>query len=480
MNNITSIKKQNNFSENSFCPEVYNQIQIDMQGDIRICCLSADNDSGITRDQYGNIMNVKTHSIIDAMNSYEHRQHRLELSNNIRPSRCNNCYKGEIHGFSRRMKFIKLSKNEILPEYVKAEDAYSITTDNGSIDTSITKLINLDIRFGNLCNLKCIMCDPGNSSLWYEDWDLLSKSFNDHNDSGRSLKFRHGGIDPLTGNAQYWKSKTKVYVIEKNKHGKLKLEGGENWWETDSWKLQFKNIAPQLRHIYFTGGEPLIVPAMGEHLNYLINNGFSKDIILCYDTNLTVINKNLIDQWKFFKNIELRISIDEVGDRYNIIRNPGNFDKIKENILVIKNAGIPISCITMVCGISNIYGSIRVSQFAKEIGETLSSRFVNRPNWLNVKNLPISAREEVIDTLSDFLKSSESSTISGYEHVINGSIKYLFSTLDTPGDLQMIESFVKVMNILDKSRGLDWKSVLCDVAGLINRHCPEIDLNLSS
>ena len=186
-----TIKLENNFNNESFCPEVYNQLQIDMQGELRICCLTSD--AGLLYDSDGKAMNVKTHSITDALNSNEHKQHRLELSNNIKPTRCSNCYNWEKHGSSRRNKFIQYSKNSKLPDYVKAEEAYSITSADGSIDTSTTKLLNLDIRFGNLCNLKCIMCDPGNSSLWYDDWELLSKTFNEYSASGKSVQFNNGG-----------------------------------------------------------------------------------------------------------------------------------------------------------------------------------------------------------------------------------------------------------------------------------------------
>lgn len=467
---------KNNFDDYSFCPEVYNQIQIDMQGDLRICCLSSD--TGLTKDENGNVMNVQTHSILEAMNSKEHRQHRLELSNNMRPSRCSNCYNWEVHGQSRRKKFINFSKNGILPDYTKAEEAFEMTSDDGSIDTTKTKLVNLDIRFGNLCNLKCVMCDPGNSSLWYDDWETLANAFDDRESTGRSLKFRQGGIDPKTKKVQYWKADDKIYLFEKNKHGKLQLQDEQQWWETESWKMQFKQIAPQLRYIYFTGGEPLLVPAMKEHLEYLIEAGFSKDIRLAYDTNLTAVNDNIISKWKHFKKVELRVSVDETGDRYNIVRNPGNFNKLKDNILLVKNSGIPVQNISMVCSLANIYGSIRVSQFAKEIDVPLSFRFVHRPGWLNVHNLPQSARSEIVDNLRSFLDSEEAKTVKGYEDIIQANIKQLSENLHRIGNIGMIEAFVKAMNTLDTPRKTNWKCVLTDVVDLIQRHCPSINLDL--
>jgi molybdenum cofactor biosynthesis enzyme MoaA len=473
------MKKENQYSNDSFCPEVYNQIQIDSQGDIRICCLSSD--GGLTKDSSGNVMNVKTHSIIDAMNSEIHKQHRLELSNNIKPARCSNCYVWEKHGESRRNKFINLS-NTVLPDYAKSDTAYDLTFEDGSIDVQKTKLVNLDIRFGNLCNLQCIMCDPANSSLWYEDWDMLSRLSDSYDSSGRIPFLDRGGIDPVSGKSQFWKDKATFFLLERNKHGKLKIEGESesSWWESDSWKEQFKSIAPQLRHIYFTGGEPLIVPAMEEHLTYLIEHDLAKNIILCYDTNLTVVNKKIIDKWIFFKKVTLRVSVDEVGDRYNLVRNPGNFDKLIDNIKLVKSAGIPIQQLSMVCSIVNIYGVTRLAKMAKDLGLPLSLRFVNKPSWLNINILPKSARQEVIDYLTNFLQSTDCQTISGYEHVVKAQIKHLTNTIHSTSEIQheMLTKFVRNMNALDSSRNLNWKTTLPDVVSLFQKHCPEINLGV--
>lgn len=466
-----TFKKENNFSNQSFCPEVYNQIQIDMQGDVRICCLASD--GGVLKDSDEKTINVTTHSIIDAMNSNVHKQHRLELSQNVKPTRCSNCYSWEKHSDdSRRTKFIKFSDN-ILPDYTKASDAYTLTADDGSIDTTETKLVNLDIRFGNLCNLKCVMCDPGNSSLWADDWDVLSNSFTDFDDKGRSKRFVSGGVDPVTGNSQYWKSENKVYLLEKNLSGNLKI-ANKNWWETDSWKMQFEEISPQLRHIYFTGGEPLIVPAMSEHLDYLIDKGFSDKIRLVYDTNLTVINTAIIDKWKQFKYVELRVSVDETGERYNLVRNPGNFDKLKQNIKTLKDSGIPIQRITIVTSMANIYGCIRVAQFAKEMSIATSIRFVSRPGWISMQNLPLSAREEIIEKLNSFLQSSDSNSIQGCEHIVKAQIKHLNNMGNHPGDFEKIATFVHVMNVLDTTRDIKWREVIPDVVDLIQRHSKSI------
>ena len=43
------------------------------------------------------------------------------------------------------------------------------TSEDGTIDTSAIPNKFMDVRFGNLCNLKCRMCGPTDSNQWYDD-----------------------------------------------------------------------------------------------------------------------------------------------------------------------------------------------------------------------------------------------------------------------------------------------------------------------
>ena len=175
------------FNLESFCPEAWNQIEIDAQGDYKICCLANfDKDFGMALDKDGKVMNVKTHTIEEAMNSETHKKHRKEMSQNIKPKRCRNCFDSEestrnLKGFgkhkdkfahlgiSKRQRVLRKTTRDV-PEYTKVDAAHLVTSADGTLDTSKSKVVNLDMRFGNLCNQKCIMCSPQHSNQWYEDW----------------------------------------------------------------------------------------------------------------------------------------------------------------------------------------------------------------------------------------------------------------------------------------------------------------------
>ena len=416
------------YNTESFCSELWSQLEISPNGDYKICCLAnSDFDYGRAFTKHAKVMNVMTHSIQDALNSETHKHHRLQLKQNIQPKRCQACYDGErANGGSKRQRIT--NDNAInIPEYVTIDTADDYTAIDGSVTS---KVVSLDIRFGNLCNYKCIMCNPEFSSLWEDDWQKI-KHKNDKNQVKR--------IDIKT----------------------------ENWWETNIWWNQFDEIAPDLRHIYFTGGEPLLVPEMQKCLDKLINGGYAKDIILRYDTNLSVINDKVIDKWKHFKDIDLCISVDEIDDRYNLIRNPGNFNKFINNIKKIKDRGIKISYLSSCIGIATIYTMPRIIALAESLGCKSYFRFLLGPEWLNIRNLPKSAKLEIISNLAKLDGPEE------HQRFYKAEINLLTQFLEFE-DQTKIQDFVDIMDILDNSRNTQWRNTLPDVYDIIQRHCPNV------
>lgn len=445
------------FSLDSFCPEVYSQIEIDAEGDFKVCCLANfDDDFGMARDENDKVMNIMTHDIEDAINSKTHKEHRLQLANNEKPKRCRNCYDSEDstrgvkewgesarRGRSKRQRVLWQTGTSI-KEYVKFEQAEKMTNSDGSTSA---KVVNLDIRFGNLCNQKCIMCSPQHSNLWYEDWVAIGYGEPQYNREEKTYK----------------KGKFKEYPLVEDNHGRIKMQGLVNWWETDVWWKKFEKIAPSLRYIYFTGGEPLVVPAMQKCLDILIDKGYAKDIQLRYDTNLSVINNKVIDKWKHFKNIFLCVSIDDTDERYNLIRFPGNYERVKRNTIMLKEAGLPIHYISTCVGIASPYSVIRISKLAKELGVDTYFRFLEGPDWLDIRNFPPAAKQEIINTLEANMGDPL------YDKWAKGEVNLLKKYMDYSEERHLKE-FIRVMDILDKQRNTDWKKALPDVVELFQKH----------
>jgi len=458
--------KKSNFNIESFCSELYSQIEIDAEGDFKICCLANfDEDFGMARDENDNVMNILTHDFDEAINSKTHREHRIELSNNIQVKRCRNCYdseastrrhkNGEIvfKGKSKRQRVLNVTTAEI-PEYVTVDQADNITNDDGSIDNP--NIVNLSIRFGNICNQKCIMCGPQYSKLWYDDWIAIAK---------HRIRLKDPVIDNL---GLLKKGKYKTFPIKQDTRGKYKMEY-PSWWESDIWWEKFDKIAPNLRYIYFTGGEPLIVPAMQECLDRLVKRGYAKNIQLRYDTNLSVLNNKVIEKWKHFKKLYLCISIDDTEERYGLIRHPGNYNRVIENMKELQRNNIPIAYISACVGIASIYTGIRILELSDQFNVDVSLRFLEGPKWIEPRILPKSAKLEIIENLKPYLDRGPK-----WNLWIGAEIRLLEKYLDFE-DQGYVQEFVNIMDELDSRRSTDWRKTLPDVYDIIKRHCLNVN-----
>jgi MoaA/NifB/PqqE/SkfB family radical SAM enzyme len=447
------------FNLESFCGELWSQLEINTLGDYKICCLANyGKDYGMARDKNGNVMNVMTHTIEEAINSETHKDHRLQLKENIQVKRCRNCYVAEHStknlsewgsdgikqwGKSKRQRVNRLTTAEI-PEYVRWDQADQYTLPDG---TSTAKVVNLGLRLSNLCNQKCIMCSPEYSSLWYEDWNKL------------------------WGNVQVMPPGTvwgdKEYRLTTDSKGREILDYSK-WWDSEIWWERFDKIAPDLRHIYFSGGEPLVAPAMTKILDKLIENDFAKNIILRYDTNLTVINNKIIEKFKHFKKINFCVSVDDIEERYELIRFPGKYNTIIDNIKTLKDNGMDIHYLSCCIGIGSIYAIERLSAVAEELNIPVEFRFLEGPNWLDLRSLPKSAKEEIINHYQSLMHHSEKRT-TWYKAII----KFLEKYIDEDKEWKYRE-FVIVMDKLDKIRGTNWRQVLPEIQDILARHCPDI------
>ena len=449
------------FNLESFCGELWSQIEINTLGDYKICCLANYNkDYGMAHDENGNVMNVMTHSIEEAINSVTHKNHRLQLKENIKVTRCRNCYDAEHStkgldewgdedvkkwGKSKRQR-VNRHMTKRIPEYVRWDQADQYTLPDG---TSTAKVVNLGLRLSNLCNQKCIMCSPEYSSLWYEDWSKL------------------WGDVQVTPAGTEWGDKD--YRMTTDTKGREILDYSK-WWDSDIWWERFDKIAPDLRYIYFSGGEPLISPAMTEILNRLIARDFAKNITLRYDTNLTVINNKIIEKFKFFKNIDFCVSLDDVEERYNLIRFPGNYNNILKNIKTIKENGMNIRYLSCCIGLASIYSIERIVEAAEELDVPAEFRFLEGPAWLDLRSLPKSAKEEIIEHYKSLMHHTENRT-KWYKAIIKLLEKYIDRE-----NSKKYQEFVTVMDKLDKIRGTDWRKVLPEVHDILTRHCPDIML----
>lgn len=238
----------------------------------------------------------KDESIIQMMNSEDFKRMRSAMLNDEPVEACKRCYDLELMGtWTMRQSH---NKRRGL-EYVKG--IAETTKDNGEITDF--KMKYMDLRFSNMCNMKCRSCGPGCSSLWAQEF-----------------------VDRI-GPEEYEKYfKTKKIVI--------------NQAEEMSFMSKLKPYLKDVTEVYFAGGEIIITPEHYECLDYWIENGLNEQIELTYTTNFSTLkgykDKDLIEYWKKFPKLQIWASLDGMGDVAECIRKGTDWERVEKNIQLIK------------------------------------------------------------------------------------------------------------------------------------------------
>lgn len=235
-------------------------------------------------------------SMIDPLNHFRLKEIRKEMVEGKVPRECKICHQMEISG----QKSFRMDK---LNDSVKSVKDYSegISDDGTLIDSTV---LFLDISVGNVCNLTCMMCHPYYSMGLKGFWDKVGLNLDE-------------------------KSYTNIVINNKRKCS-----------------LPTSLIA--VKRITFQGGEPLLSQRHTQILEHFIIQKKAKDIILDYNTNLTMIKKETFDQWKHFNSINLFVSLDGVGEVQERIRFPLKWKSFYNNILQVKKLGYRLNFLTVV------------------------------------------------------------------------------------------------------------------------------------
>jgi MoaA/NifB/PqqE/SkfB family radical SAM enzyme len=276
----------------------------------------------------------------------------------------------------------------------------------------------LTIKNGNVCNAKCRVCHPGDSSQWISD----AKKLND-----------------LT--------KKQYYTIGQEE---------KNW--SDDQILEIINLSSGLKRLELFGGEPMYNKKVYHLLEQLVVLGHAKNIILYINTNGSV---NIVEKLPFikeFKEIEIGVSIDGVGAHFNYIRHGLEYETVKENVQIWTNyfekhqVKYFIDSISTV-EILNVFYLPELKQAVKEILPLppFWNLLVN-PAYLFIKNMPDQIKESVIEKLNKDVE-----------------FKDLISVIQQPADLNEWTRFLEVTQSLDHIRNEDFANTFPEFANLIDK-----------
>ena len=230
--------------------------------------------------------NFKQKTMREIWNDTDMREIRRNMLDDKPCRQCEDCYEQEAAGFAS----MRNNSNKAFGQHM---DLVEQTLPDGT--SPDMKLHYWDVRFSNICNLKCRSCGSIFSSRWYDD-DV--KLF------GKALRPR---------------------VQFAGRHS-------EDVWE------QMQEHIPYLEQIYFAGGEPLIMEEHNRILKLLIEKG-NTQVRLIYNTNLTELKfkrESVLELWKHFPSVCVAASLDDMGERAAMIRSGTDWAQVEQNIRDLK------------------------------------------------------------------------------------------------------------------------------------------------
>ena len=345
----------------TFCMHPFTGLATREDGAIKVCCRSAP------------IGYIQNETLEEVWNGNAMREVRRQVLNDERPEVCKPCFDLEDQGVqSLRQRHIA----GVIPE--ARVNLYPDALDALDEDYNMPfELPTMEIKLNNLCNLRCRMCNPLDSTSW-KDWDQVTDFYKKEDNILIPI------VDALV-------TKPGQYIGP--------FDNSENWWSS------FEKLLPFFRRVEFAGGEPLMDPYHYKILDKLAVYG--DNIELKYATNGTTLGikggRTIHDYWPKFKSIAVNVSIDGVYDTYEYIRGNGKFSVIEENIEVFKsfpNVSRVVGAFTVQA--NNIMQIDKViDHFINKMGIIFYSHRVNYPMSLSAQVLPPELKAKVIARLEE-------------------------------------------------------------------------------
>jgi sulfatase maturation enzyme AslB (radical SAM superfamily) len=314
-------------------------IETTPMGTTRPCCLYTDEIPEI---------DLKTSTLEDAFNSKTMRDLRRSFRRGEKPDGCRNCWREEDAG--------KKSKREYMLEKFKDEPVdYSTNSGND--------LVFIDLKLGNICNLKCRICGSWSSSKWAQE----------------ELDYEPDNKDHV---ARDWL-----------KRGQWPRKSPDFWANMDE-------LLPQIKYFEFTGGEPWMIKQHFELLQRAVDRGLAQDIDIHYNTNTTQFPKDPTI-WRHFKHVQIAFSVDNTEERFEYERYGAKWKTANTNIKkvhALRDEGYPIT--TQLCctwNVQNIYYLDEILTWANTMNfNSIHFNLMHDPWEFSLSRIPHSARSPVM------------------------------------------------------------------------------------
>ena len=386
----------NNLPSN-FCILPWTGLEVQPNGTVKPCCMYKDT----LKKENGQEYKIQREEFQEIWNSDELATIRKRFLSGTQPRGCHRCWMEEMSGkVSKRVrdnnKYKHLINDKIIREY--SAPRY------------------LDLKLGNICNLKCRICSPQYSSKWITEqqrYDIIDKD----------VKF-YERLD--------WPEKSEVF-----------------------WK-NVESLIPVLEHLDFTGGEPFMIKEHLDLLRKIIKQGHAHRISLHYNTNGTQLPLDALDNiFPHFKYVDVHFSIDGTGKQFEYQRHPAKWDKVLKNLEVWKTyeSDKLDLCICHTVNIFNVFYLPEFIDWVEDFGMKLYLNTLHEPLHYNISALPTFLKSVVKDRLLDY-------DYKGFDQVIQ--------FMENSDNSHKIKEFKKHIYRMDLVRVESFDKTFSEIAELMN------------
>lgn len=352
----------------SFCIHPWKYLWVLPHGGPGVCCKYTKR----LNDEWGQEYSLYTHPLGAIWNSEQIRSMRQAMAMGQSVPGCEQCYEEEAtNGFSLRTTMNEHWRRGWLTPKGKTREQFIAEAD--ARDYVLDAPDSLYLSIGNLCNLKCRMCDGFSSSRIERD--------------------------PVHGAWVGQPNHDPNYVSFTEK---------EHWFRrADIVQQDLLRNPEKLRFLSFSGGETLLIKEVGDCLQYLVNTGAAAHIALELVTNATYIQTPWLELTRHFQSTRVILSLDGIGDYYEYIRYPAQWEKVAKNIGWLRQnlpwAEFDTSITFQTYNVLNV---TELFEYLDSIQLHFYINILDTPFFLHPQILPAIVRHEAARRLSNYAQSA--------------------------------------------------------------------------
>lgn len=323
-------------------------------GTARPCCLAREEITNEAGEKY----RLTETPLQEIYKSTYMQDLRKQFRNGEKPETCKLCWDEEAAGRDSK----RIHSQARLKELYEQVDWVNDTPD---------QLWFIDLKLGNICNLKCRICGSWSSSKWAEEEMNYVKSY----------------MEPKKHIAYTW---LKQGAWPRN---------ADVFWEN------LREMLPNIKYFEFTGGEPWLIKEHFDLLQFAVETGDAKHIDIHYNTNATQYpTMDQMKVWSYFGRVDIAFSVDNVGARFEYERYGAKWDEANEIIdFVHSDQMLGNNITTQLCftiNIQNVYYLDELLAWAdtKKFGN-IYFNMLHSPDHMSIQYLTPAAKELVLNKL---------------------------------------------------------------------------------